>query len=669
MRITQLHRERLRASSGEGLTENLEEAQAAAAQAEAAAKYRAVEAYRLKQWKTGQEALLAGRDLSDLGPDPWIDIRGLRDLDAPQTLLSGIEATLDAIIAAGQVTGAFECDPERASMIRGILDQKDAGRERSCAILSATDCLLSPGQLVRLTGLSGRPELNGRHGVVIGRRKEERYPVYVGPFTAIDPAQGSLSITPTNEHAQASIRLKPQNLRLFQFDAELPVPATMQDDTDGWADARFKLAAVLQLLFHAVCQGNVGLVEGVLGRAAHQQQRLEKQGMPTEEAFSLKVVLNTPTNSKRMRLLNVAVEGGNVPMVRTLLESGSDALHQGIHGETALGQASYRGQDELVKVLIDREVGFIDGLHVADYHGANPLTCASSKGRISTVRLLLGAASAAAAEGLIAPFSMVELHSALGDACKASHIGCVSSLLAAQADPNHRAPASPAAPEHARPDQPPILSACAESDGEAAQRTVQLLLRSGAMVDLAASDGTTAFSYCCQLGHTSIARLLLEAGADPTIPSKLGTSPLLIALENHHEACAELARAACKQMAERLGQPLVLEQALADEASFKRLPTHSYSGNNAAHRPARDGLEELTSMAALTLTSEDAELLRLQAECCICQHALARFDRVIKLGCGHVYHTLCLCRWLDVQRTCPMCRKCPKADWESADSH
>ena len=48
-------------------------------------------------------------------------------------------------------------------------------------------------------------------------------------------------------------------------------------------------------------------------------------------------------------------------------------------------------------------------------------------------------------------------------------------------------------------------------------------------------------------------------------------------------------------MAERLEQPLVLEQALADEACFARLPTHSYS-NNSAYRPASEGAEELAAI-------------------------------------------------------------------------
>ena len=43
-------------------------------------------------------------------------------------------------------------------------------------------------------------------------------------------------------------------------------------------------------------------------------------------------------------------------------------------------------------------------------------------------------------------------------------------------------------------------------------------------------------------------------------------------------------------------------------------------------------------------------------ECCICAESMISGEEVIKLPCGHVYHSACVLRWLDKHTTCPMCR-------------
>lgn len=42
--------------------------------------------------------------------------------------------------------------------------------------------------------------------------------------------------------------------------------------------------------------------------------------------------------------------------------------------------------------------------------------------------------------------------------------------------------------------------------------------------------------------------------------------------------------------------------------------------------------------------------------CPICKENLMDGDSAVEISCGHVYHTYCLSRWLDVDQSCPMCR-------------
>jgi len=625
------------------LLEDLRVAKADLRLADAAAKHRTVEAYRLEQWVHGQAAVAAGAPLSSaLGADPWLQPRQLSDPRAPDRLLETVGPALDAILSDPHCR-AFENGPEHVAAISEAIAQAQSERERSLVMLSALDSLLLiVGQLVLLTGLTGRPELNGRHGVVIGAREGERYAVAVAPFTAIDPRHGSLSVAPSGDMTEERIRLKPQNLRLWRF-AHPQVPDRVQQ---MWGDAHFRRAALLWLLNAGLVQG-VGWLEGTLGRAAHHQQQLREEKGRMDEELRLELVVNTPVNSKQNRMLHAdAQRGDDRRMTVALLEAGADPmLRNGAEsgGATALGFACAGGRDEVVRLICEHDKGaYLQCVHLPDGNGVSPLTVASCHGHTSTVELLLALA--------VPPHSQRQLNSALGDACRKSREGCAAALLRSDANPNLVV------------DEPLLLSACQPSEDDAARRTLELLLGAGATPDLPAADGTTAFAYCCQLGRPSLATRLLVAGADPSIPNEKAVSPILLALDAGFQECADLALSACRERADALGKAEVYQQALADVESFRALPRHSY-GHNVAARGEGEDAEE-TTFGAMTIVS-DADIPqqdRAPGECCVCAQAFKRYDRVATLGCGHVFHSLCLCRWLDVQPSCPVCRRRPNVE-------
>jgi SUMO ligase MMS21 Smc5/6 complex component len=42
----------------------------------------------------------------------------------------------------------------------------------------------------------------------------------------------------------------------------------------------------------------------------------------------------------------------------------------------------------------------------------------------------------------------------------------------------------------------------------------------------------------------------------------------------------------------------------------------------------------------------------------VCPICLSNKDKnIIKLDCGHLFHMECIDNWLDVQQTCPICRR------------
>ena len=544
--------------------------------------------------------------------------------NAPAALLDDIQCTLDSVAASDRTGLNVGKNSQEAIRLAASGDE----RTQKLIMLSMLDCIhLQVGALVTFVGLQARPQLNGRHGVIIGDRAGARYPVHVCGMTAIHSQRGSLFTVTDGPGSGMPERLsvKPCSLRHW-----------MPDEADR------PQAAALDLCRFAMDQDSVSLLETVLGAMSYH-------GPDAEE------VLNIPVNKEHNRLLSNVAQSGQTDFAAALLESGADATLQNADGATALGVASYFGHDGIVRLIVEHDRG-VHALHLADHNGAYPLTLACAKGRVSTVELLLSSARDAAAAGLIAPFSQSQLHSAALDAIDHQQERCVEPLLAAGLDAAITPPAL--GPNHVdmEPSDPLTLQACQTSDDLAARRILRTLLDAGAIPDARAADEFTSFNVCCQKGHARLAKVLLAAGADPTIPSKLCCSPVLSALDSDHHACADLALEACRARSTRLGDPSYLEQAEADVASFHRLPRPSPSA--LAHALAAQTPEDMKFVGhidARTLTTQD-ELVA--SECAVCITSFVARDRVVRIGCGHQFHTICLCGWVDIavgNQTCPVC--------------
>ena len=66
------------------------------------------------------------------------------------------------------------------------------------------------------------------------------------------------------------------------------------------------------------------------------------------------------------------------------------------------------------------------------------------------------------------------------------------------------------------------------------ESVARLLLEAGANKDLATNDGSTALMLASENGHLEVVRLLLESGADKDLANVVGDTALMLASENGH---------------------------------------------------------------------------------------------------------------------------------------
>lgn len=70
--------------------------------------------------------------------------------------------------------------------------------------------------------------------------------------------------------------------------------------------------------------------------------------------------------------------------------------------------------------------------------------------------------------------------------------------------------------------------------------TTACLLDHGAHINQGDNQGRTACHAACERGHLSVLNLLLEKGANPSIPHTGGWTPLMVASAHGHESLADL---------------------------------------------------------------------------------------------------------------------------------
>ena len=202
---------------------------------------------------------------------------------------------------------------------------------------------------------------------------------------------------------------------------------------------------------------------------------------------------------------------GNVMIVRILLDNGADiGIEAGNYDLTATMRASSRGHVEVERLLLDRGVN----VNAVNKHGYSALLMASSTGHTAVVCLLLDRG---------ADVNAIDMNgdTALLVASSSGRTDTVRILLDRGANVNvfdwNRDTA---------------LTLASRFGGST--EVVRLLLDGGADLYAVNKDRYNALFLASHFGHADIACLLLDRGADLNAVNKNGYNPLFLASEHGH---------------------------------------------------------------------------------------------------------------------------------------
>ena len=247
--------------------------------------------------------------------------------------------------------------------------------------------------------------------------------------------------------------------------------------------------------------------------------------------------------------LHRAAYNGHTNVVRYLLDSGADTEALNSATWTALHRASSSGQVDVVRLLIERHAS----IHPLDLEGMTPMLHAAWAGHSDVMKLHLErnadinakdycgwtAMHNAAWNGHTEAMKFLLRHTAdihaqnqygataLHNATWSGHAEVVEILLNAGADVN------------AKDDEgeTPLQQAAWRGHVSATQA---LLAKDEIDVNMTNSVGHTALHQAGSSGQKDIVRLLLKAGADPTLLDKHGQSAQALAEANEHDLVADI---------------------------------------------------------------------------------------------------------------------------------
>lgn len=223
-----------------------------------------------------------------------------------------------------------------------------------------------------------------------------------------------------------------------------------------------------------------------------------QQLMATED-----INAGNPDESGKTALM-YAAQAGWEPILVELIRAGADLDRIDSNGDTALHHSADFAQPRMMQLLL--EAGAKTGLQ--DRWKQTPLTMAACERDWDAFRALLQ--------------KTPELHLAtphgtpLHYACGYGEIGMIRALLQKGADINARSP---------RLGMTPLMTACKQW---AHSYVVTPLLDAGAEINARDFDGRTALHHSIDpLMNVPLVELLLEKGADPSIPDRFGTTAIL----------------------------------------------------------------------------------------------------------------------------------------------
>ena len=233
-----------------------------------------------------------------------------------------------------------------------------------------------------------------------------------------------------------------------------------------------------------------------------------------------------------------AVKFSDTDAVQLLLQNGADPDSRQTDGATALHWATYQENADMVKALIAAGAN----VNAVNRLNASPLYLAAKAGNAELIKLLLDAGADANQELTLG-------ETAIMTAARAGTAEGVRHLIAAGADLNAR--------ENSR-EQTALMWAAAQghlgvvttlvnagAQMEARSITRPMLMfadaTNGGAFDHGVNEllgGFSALLFAAKAGHTEIARVLLNAGADINGLAANGTSALVVAAHSGHTQLA-----------------------------------------------------------------------------------------------------------------------------------
>lgn len=245
-----------------------------------------------------------------------------------------------------------------------------------------------------------------------------------------------------------------------------------------------------------------------------------------------------------------AVESGNLEITKLLIAAGAIIDTRDKRGLTSLTIASYRGDKNLVRILLDAGAdtginldkvsaftiavsrGHLDVVHefigagmevdVRGENGWTALMVAASDGHVSLVRELLTLGAAIDSQSSIG-------RTALSWAAIKGQVETVKALLEAGVDVNI---------EDNNKFTPLIWAAF---NGH--REIVTALIHKGARIDAQTDDGKDALTYAVLSKNEQIVRDLLLCGANPNMQNEHGITPLMYAVQLSEEIVTMLLEA------------------------------------------------------------------------------------------------------------------------------
>jgi ankyrin repeat protein len=155
---------------------------------------------------------------------------------------------------------------------------------------------------------------------------------------------------------------------------------------------------------------------------------------------------------------------------------------------------------------------------------------------------------------------------------------------------------------------------------------VQLLIANGTHLNHQAHDGSTALMVASQYDQTqNVVNLLLKAGANPNLRDCNGHTALMLALLycNIHNIAKDLIKKTNLFIKDPQGHSII-------EYLLKLPPQNIF----------------------FLLEDNYCAPISGDYSCSICLEG----NNLLQLHCSHIYHSVCIQKWLESSNTCPMCR-------------